>query len=217
MDFKNVKCVKMTGNMPIDEELMKCLLGAGGNIVISTHKQRVAPKETDNIVEVAENGYVTATKFIGGLAYGSATLFPEITDVSVLNDSVVIVTFKDGSEEKAVLSGEDTFSIEQGVSICFTKKLISTFTGCNGSSVYNKLVELGMAVYNNKLKAIETQKIADAEKAARAAKRYEKAKRRKEKRAAALKAAQEAEREAQIEIQKEAYLRAMREYKTTSV
>lgn len=142
-------------------------------------------------------------------------LMPMVVDVSILNNKVVVLSFADLTETKAVLSEDDTFSVEHGVAICMMKKLIQMTFGNNCTSVYNKLVEIGMNVYNNKLADIEKKKKAEAEEAERSAKRYAKAQRRKAKRAERIKAAQDAEREAQIEIQKEAYLRAMREYNTS--
>lgn len=131
-------------------------------------------------------------------------LMSAIEDVQVLNDRVIMVKFSDGTTEKAVLDESDTFSVEQGIAICMTKKLLSTLTRGNGGSVYNKLVEYGVKTYE----AIEAHKAEVAkektEKAAKAKRDAEKAQRKKERKAAE-------QREADIEIQKEAYLRAMRE------
>ena len=131
-------------------------------------------------------------------------LMSAIEDVQVLNDRVIMVKFSDGTTEKAVLDESDTFSVEQGIAICLTKKLLSTLTRGNGGSVYNKLVEYGVKTYE----AIEARKAEvakeNAEKAAKAKRVAEKARRKKERKAAE-------QREADIEIQKEAYLRAMRE------
>lgn len=131
-------------------------------------------------------------------------LMSAIEDVQVLNDRVIMVKFSDGTTEKAVLDESDTFSVEQGIAICLTKKLLSTLTRGNGGSVYNKLVEYGVKTYE----AIEAHKAEVAkektEKIAKAKRDAEKAQRKKERKAAE-------QREADIEIQKEAYLRAMRE------
>lgn len=139
-----------------------------------------------------------------GYIRNDVELMSAIEDVQVLNDKVVMVKFTDGITEKAVINKDDTFSVEQGIAICLTKKLLSTLTGGNGSSVYNKLIEHGVKTYN----AIEAQKAETAKKNtenAVNAKHYaEREKRKKERRAAK-------QREADIEIQKEAYLRAMRE------
>lgn len=151
----------------------------------------------------------------GSCSVVGLSIMPNVVDVTVLNNRVVVVSFADSTETKAVLSEDDTFSVEQGIAICMMKKLIQTVFGNNCASVYNKLVEIGMNVYDNKLADIEKKKKAEAEEAERSAKRYAKAQRRKAKRAERIKAAQDAEREAQIEIQKEAYLRAMREYNTS--
>lgn len=136
-------------------------------------------------------------------------IIPAVKDVKVIGDSVVIMYFADGTTEKAVLNKEDTFSLEQGISICLTKKMLSMISEDSGSSVYNKLVEHCLNVYKNNRQAEqdETQKkIADKE----AAKKFKEKLDRKKARKAAEK------REAQIEIQKEAYLRAMKEYNGTS-
>ena len=162
---------------------------------------------------VAENDKIVL--YNGLFSVVGLPIMPNVVDVTVLNNRVVVVSFADSTETKAVLSEDDTFSVEQGIAICMMKKLIQTVFGNNCASVYNKLVEIGMNVYDNKLADIEKKKKAEAEEAERSAKRYAKAQRRKAKRAERIKAAQDAEREAQIEIQKEAYLRAMREYNTS--
>ena len=132
-----------------------------------------------------------------------AKLSPRITDVKTYDDKVVKVLFADGTYEKAVLSENDTFSLEQGVSICLTKKLLSKIVGSDFSgSVYNKIVDYALGVYDDKVKAAkETKEKAEKEKAA-AKEKAEKIKAIRAKRKAQL-------REEQIEIQAEAYRRAM--------
>ena len=130
-------------------------------------------------------------------------VIPRIVDVKTYDNKVVKVIFADGSYEKAVLSPNDTFSLEQGISICLTKKLLSKIVSSDfGGSVYNKLVDYALGVYDNKVKAVkEAKKKAEAEKAAEK-KKAEKIKAKRAKRKAQL-------REEQIEIQAEAYRRAM--------
>ena len=129
---------------------------------------------------------------------------PTVKDVQVINDTVVIVYFDDGTNEKAVLSADDKFNLEQGISICITKKILSNQTEGNGTAVYNKLVKYCMDVYeNNKKKEQETANKKRIEAARR--KNFADKKRKKHERKI------QREREAQIEIQKEAYLRAMKE------
>lgn len=132
----------------------------------------------------------------------SESVIPRIEDVQSINDKVVIVKFADGTTEKAILSDEDTFSLEQGISICITKKILNVvLNGANGSSAYNKLVDYGLKVYKDKKK--NAKKKAEDEKKAKEAeqKRIEKIRKKRAKRKAKL-------REEQIEIQAEAYRRA---------
>lgn len=131
-------------------------------------------------------------------------VIPEIEDVQSINDKVVIVKFADGTSEKAVLSENDTFSLEQGVSICITKKILNkVLKGASGTSAYNKLVDYGLKVYDKKQKEI---------KEAIAAKKAEKeAEQRKIDRIRKKRAKHKAKlREEQIQIQAEAYRRAMK-------
>ena len=75
-----------------------------------------------------------------------AEVIADVKDIKDLN-GVVIVEFADGTSEKAIVSPEDYYSFEQGVSICLTKKLISDLTYGNGSSIYNKLIKHCLKVY----------------------------------------------------------------------
>ena len=120
-----------------------------------------------------------------------------------------MVTFSDGKTEKAVLDTYDTFNIEQGIAICIMKKSFSKISNGNGSSVYNKLVEYGLKVLNEINDAKAKAEAEKQEKNARAKRNAEKAKRKKARNAAK-------KREAEIEIQKEAYLRAMCELHTVA-
>lgn len=138
----------------------------------------------------------------------ATTIIPRIVDVNNIKNKVVIVKFEDGTVEKAILNKDDTFSLEQGISICITKKLLSIITDGRGSSTYNKLVEHGLKVYSDKEK--NAKKKADEEKAAKTAeqKKIEKARKKKEMRKAA-------KREEQISIQAEAIRRAMASMQNT--
>ena len=131
-----------------------------------------------------KDGFKTSTK----------ELIPDIKNVIVHNNSVVIVEFVDGTTEKAVLNPEDKFSLEQGISICLTKRLVG------GSAIYNKLMERALKVHKNN----EAAKI----------KKETEEKERKElnRKIAEKKAARKAKkREEYINTQKEAYLRAWAE------
>lgn len=137
------------------------------------------------------------------MRYQNRFVLPQITKVEVKNDTVVIVTFSDNTTEKAITSPEDTFSLEQGISICFTKKLLSMLSSGNGSSLYNKIVHKALKLYNDEQaeaaqkEELKQIKIDRAERlAAKRAKRKAKYEAKK--------------REREISVQAEAYARALR-------
>lgn len=132
------------------------------------------------------------------------SVMPNIIDVKTISN-VVIVSFADGTSEKAVLSPDDVYSLEYGISICVTKKLFSDKFDGNGSSIYNKIVHHGMKVYENNRKQAEK----NTREAQRIKEKVEKLAKKKSEKKAKREAA---ERERLVEIQKEAYLRAMREF-----
>ncbi len=130
-----------------------------------------------------------------------------ITDVDVKKDShgdnrVVIVTFNDGTIEKAVTSDNDTFNLEQGIQICLAKKAFSILTD-NGSGSFNKLVNNAVKLYNNKVAAFEKTKEETLKQEARA-------KKRAEKKAKWLDRKKAKEREARVNEMAEAYAKAIK-------
>lgn len=139
-------------------------------------------------------GKLCATFYKDGFKLLTKELIQDIKDVIVYNDHVVVVEFVDGTSEKAVLHPEDQFSIEQGISICITKKLVG------GSSIYNKLIDRAIKIMiNNDAERTKKEQEEEARKE-RKKKNDEKKARRKA-----------AKREEYIETQKEAYIRALRE------
>ena len=139
-------------------------------------------------------GKLCATFYKDGFKTSTKELIPDIKDVIVHNSCVVIVEFTDGTSEKAVLHPCDEFSVEQGISICITKKLVG------GSSIYNKLIDRAIKVkINNDAEKTKKEQEEEARKE-RKKKNDEKKARRKV-----------AKREEYIETQKEAYIRALRE------
>lgn len=194
---------------------MVCLSKEQGQVF---YNPLVEMYERLSLLKYQEGGVPNTNRFIVGrhnthlFAYDNdgncetiSVLIPSITDVKSIDDKVVIVNFADGTSEKAVLSDNDKFSLEQGISICITKKMLSMETNGNGSSAYNKLINHCLKVYENNRKAEEKAK-ADEQ----AAKEKEK-KAADKARAKRIKKANK-NREREIEIQKEAYLRAMREF-----
>lgn len=143
-------------------------------------------------------------EFVGGDTF---YYIPRIVDVQIIKERVVVIYFADGTEEKAILSEDDSFSFEQGISICLMKKMFSLSSRRNqGSSMYNKLINYAKKVYRDNREADSKAELAAKNDAEKIEKLKAKAKARKAKRLAA-------QREEQIEIQKEAYLRAMKEFK----
>lgn len=132
----------------------------------------------------------------------------EIKDVSIIvPNKVVEVTFADGTKEKLVCREPDVFSLETGISVCISKKIMG------GSSAYNNAIKHGVKVYKEKLKREAAVKAEQDLIEKKRAKRLAYKERRTAKRAEEERMRREKEREEQIEIQKEAYLRAMKEIK----
>ena len=128
----------------------------------------------------------------------------KIKDVNVIiPDKVVEVTFGDGTKEKSVCREPDVFSLEQAIAICIGKKIMG------GSGAYNNAIKRGLKVYEDKLKKEKIDKAEQERIANKHAKRIAYKKRKAAER-------EQAEKERQIEIQKEAYIRAIEEMKTTS-
>ena len=141
----------------------------------------------------ASNEKIIVKHYKDGYFVSKRNVMSDIKDIQVYNN-VVIMTFADGTTTKAVLDAEDEFNLENGISICITKKLL----GNDGDSVYNKIIKRAFNVMKHKEEA--------------AAAEYEKKMREKCRKEAALKRHNKKmlkKREEVIEIQKEAYLRAI--------
>lgn len=103
---------------------------------------------------------------------------PKILDVKVINDKVVIVTFIDGTQTKAVCDKDDTFNLEVGIGICITKRLMSDDEQ-TGNSMFNKAIKDALKVMKRNEQLEQARKEFEEEE-----KRVEeKIKRKKEKRA----------------------------------
>lgn len=176
-----------------------------------TYTSTVSPTTTlknkyDNISSLTYNYNNTSNNSVNlnevSLSYAdkikSNNLF-RIVDVNVIvPNKVVEVTFLDGTKEKSVCREPDVFSLEQAIGICISKKVMG------GSSAYNNAVKRGIKVYEKQL----FQELLDNKEQERIERKRAKKKAYKERRA--TKKEQE-EKEKQIEIQKEAYIRAMME------
>lgn len=167
-----------------------------------------APKEATNIL-FAEGNSVKVKNCKDGEVQNTKTIMSDIKNIEVKhngeNSTVIFVTFKDGKTEKAVLDKDDEFSLEHGLTIIMLEKLLSD-KGVNGKSVHNKLIGRALKLYDKQEKDKAAKAKNEADEKAKKKRIEEKRRAKKHKQAVA-------EREYQIEIQKEAYLRAMKAMK----
>lgn len=116
------------------------------------------------------------------MPFNTALLMPDIKSIKEIENGgrkIIIMYFADGSKEKAVLDPDDSYSFEQGISICISKRIISAMTNGNGSSIYNKLIKHTYKVHAANLAAIEKE---EKEKEERKAKEEARRQKKKDKR-----------------------------------
>lgn len=158
-------------------------------------EQKIKKPDVDPIVKtnmVYKNGGIYVKHYNEGFFQHERWIMPDIADVRVY-DNTVVMMFADRTKTSAVLDAVDTFSVEQGIATCITKKLL----GEDGSSLYNKLITRALKVIKKKQKAEEdAKKKKEADKKARELKKA-RAERRKAKK-----------REESISIHAEAFKRA---------
>ena len=118
--------------------------------------------------------------------------------IEVYNDRVVKITFADGTYTKAVCSDADEFCLDTGIMVCVMKRLFG------GQKEGTKLIALMLDDAHAQMEKQENDKIEAENK--RIADKQKKRKAELKKAAKAMKAKEEA-----IDIQKQAYIRAMKE------
>ena len=132
---------------------------------------------------------------------------PDIKEIKEIFDNDgyprgVKVIFKDGTFEKSICADDDIYSFEVGIGICLFKWYLSRWG--RGSTLFNRLMDNALKVHKKNIKeAEEASKKEEAIKAKKEKIRARKQRREERKR--------QREREEKIEIQKEAYLRALEE------
>ena len=99
---------------------------------------------------------------------------PEVADVTAVNDKVTIVTFTDGTQEKAICREGDTFSIETGVTICLMKRILrlmfEKFGEKSGTNLYNNMLRKALKkkdafkIEKEKRKRATKQRVRELEK-----------------------------------------------------
>ena len=119
----------------------------------------------------------------------------EIVDYKVINDTVVIVTFADGTTEKAVCNKNDTYNFERAIEICICKKKFG------GTKAYNTAIKNAL----RQVKAVDDKRKKNAEEKELAKRREAKIAKRKAKRKAQR-------RQQRIDDMSEAFLKAMLDY-----
>ena len=141
---------------------------------------------------------ITVPRGYAPLSYGSGsyTVVPVIEKIEIYNERVVKVTFKDGTFTKSICAENDIFDVDTGITICLLKKML----GKNGHKVYNNMIRDAHKLMNEQEnKKVEKQMAKEeARKKQKAVEMKKKAKKLKEK-------------EEQIDIQKQAFVRAMQE------
>lgn len=113
-----------------------------------TKKPDVDPSTKTELIP--KNGYIYVKHYKDGFFQHERKLMADIVDVRVY-DNTVVVMFSDKTKTSAVLDSVDTFSVEQGISVCVTKKLL----GDDGSSIYNKLITRALKVIKKNKRAAE--------------------------------------------------------------
>lgn len=218
-------------NLPFDTSGLSNMTGASGTIIASDvitsdvlntivadmnklqNEAAAIPPEAKTIMK-SEDGRLRAATYANQHLINSNGIMPDIVAVHTYDEDgkdvydsyflAVKVDFADHTSTKAVCSQDDFCDLESGITICIAKKLIDMKLPGAGQSLFNKIIKRAVKVYDNGFYAkLEAEK-GKEQKAARDKKEAEKKRERQLKRA-------EAKREDEINIRKEAYVRAMKE------
>lgn len=171
------------------------------------------PPEAKTIMK-SEDGRLRAAIYANQHLINSNGIMPDIVAVHTYDEDgkdvydsyflAVKVDFADNTSTKAVCSQDDFCDLESGITICIAKKLIDMKLPGAGQSIFNKIIKRAVKIYDNGFYAKLEAERDEKQKATRAKKEAEKKRNRQLKRA-------EAKREDEINIRKEAYVRAMKE------
>lgn len=135
---------------------------AGRNIDIHLEEDYPAeemPQETKTRIDVSKDGRFRIAYYEDGELADWEYMFAGIADMEIKNGNTLIVTFNDGTCEKATLQENDgAFNLEYAISICMMKKLCSAMYCGEGSQVYNKLVDIGIRKWKEIKKKKQRQK-----------------------------------------------------------
>lgn len=161
--------------------------------------------DTGNVIADWSNCIGSLTSLTCQPVFHTIHKAPEIIDVKTINNKVVIVTFIDGTQTKAVCDKDDTFNLEVGIGICITKRLMSN-NEQTGNSMFNKTIKNALKVMKRNEQLEKTRKEIEEEEKRIA----DKIKRKKEKRA-------EKRRQKKIQMMAEAILLAEKKKEVNGV
>ena len=167
-------------------------------------RKPTAPLETKcKMVVNQREGMICAETYKSGFFESVRTVMPDIMDVKVVQqegvDRVVIVYFTDNTYAKAAFTDPENYSLEHGIGICITKRLLGKH---DGSALYNKILRRALRIKSEN-EAVREKHRAEAEALEKKnAKMAEKRRKRQMRRAAAR-------RESQVSIITDAIIRAM--------
>lgn len=171
------------------------------SIILEKNATPIIKYEEDEIMPINRSVYEMCKKIVEDERKSKPKTewldgLPTVKKVETYNDRVVKVTFIDDTFTKAVCSENDHFDLDVGITICAMKRIF----GQNGTRDYNRFIEHVHKV----MSANEAKK--NAEKAAKELQKNKQRKAELKKAAKNLKA-----REEQIDIYKQAILRAIQE------
>ena len=175
------------------------------------------PDETRTVLSLNDNGQLMVQRCENGRGKRPHVLMPDFKKISVYKDDhdnmrAVRIEFVDGTKTTASVHDDDVFSLEHGISICIAKRILDEIVRNSGHQVYNKLVRRAAKFYAKQQKAEQREKEAKAaEKRSEENRKLKKLRREERMKKNALDAEALA-REEIIEIQKEAFLRAIRQH-----
>ena len=136
------------------------------------HKTRKTPRMFYDVATY----YPQRERFYETIRFGiteltSDYIMPEFNDVRIIRNKEsspigVKISFADDTEQKAICMPDDIFNLEQGITICLFKKMLTC--GCRideeyVTGVYNKLVKHAIKIRNERIKAEEEVKKAKEE------------------------------------------------------
>jgi len=216
MDVLNSSILNNANMYSSVADIADVIVDTVSSITIGNNNVKTESTMTKSKMVESKSGTTWIQKYKDGRYVGQFNVMPNIVDVREYEDAdgnpcAIYLDFADGTSTSAARREGDVFSFEHGVTICIIKKLLDKLTDNMGSATYNKLVRKAQKLRDYKIeyekKLIEEAKAQEA----KAAKLAEKKRKRDERRAKQIQELEEQAREELIEIQKEAFLRALRE------